>query len=504
MKKVSELIAWLNTPNHIKCTLVEITEVGGTPVNKPNSFYLSSVAYNSTTNNYWPIINGGLIFSESLSVDGSVSSSFGSLELINSNGEYDYLLGYVWKRRPIKIYLGDPTWPKNDFVLIFDGLIEDLTCTNETSLTISIFDKLQKLNDNITEKTLANTEYSQKTETNILPLLFGECFNVQPLFVDNGSTENTGNVYMYHDGVKTGGGTSGLIEVRDNGVPIEVIEDTSSGTFSLTSQPRGTITCSAQGYAPYTNTVAGIISAIVKNYGANHNKFTDSDIAFDDFTNTRQVGIFIKDRTNILDVCSQLSKSVNAGLICPSITISNDIVSASKLKLVELTAPTQLSESQYKFNFTDASMVEGSLAISQTFPVRPIIKLAYCKNYTVQTTVAAGLNPAVNFSYEYSYVTAKDDAKQVLYNDSGTATEEPTLLLVDSEAEEEAAKRLLLWSKQRFLVTATYFPEFIFVQLGDKVSIKSSRFNLTTATPGIVFSIERDWVTGMVKIGVLI
>jgi len=499
MKKVSELINWLNTPDHIKCTLVDIVGVGGTT----DSFYLSSVAYNSTIN-YWPIINGGLIFTESLSVDGSVSSSFGSLELVNFNGEYDYLLDYVWKRRRVKIYLGDPSWPKSDFVLIFDGLVEDLTCDSESSLTISIFDKLQKLNDNITEKTLLNTSYSQNTQNTILPLLFGECFNVQPLFVGTDNTKDIRNVYMYHDGVKTGGGTSGLIEVRDNGIPVEVVEDITEGTFSLISDPRGTVTCSAQGYAPYTNTVAGIIAAIVKNYGANHNKFTDSDIAFEDFTNTKKVGIFIKDRINILDVCSQLAKSVNAGLICPSITIANDTVSASKLKLIELTAPKILADSEYKFKFTDASMVEGSLAISQTFPVRPIIKLSYCKNYTVQATVAEGVNPAVNFSYEYSYVTAKDDAKQILYNDSGTATEEPTLLLVESEAEEEAANRLLLWSKQRFLVTAIYFPEFIFVQLGDRVSIQSSRFNLTTAKPGIVFSIQRDWVTGMVQIGVLI
>lgn len=497
MKKVSELIAWLNTPNHIKCTLVDITEVSDT-LGNTYTFNLSSVVYNSDIN-YLPIVNGGLTFSESLSVDGSVSASFGSLELINAGGSYDYYLNYVWKRRPVKIYLGDPSWPKSDFVLIFDGLIEDLTSTNENSLTISIFDKLQKLNDNITEDTLASTTYSQKADTTLLPLLFGECFNVQPLLVDNGGVAKTGNVYMYHNGP-----TNGLIEVRSNGVPIEVIEDTTKGTFTLKSQPMGTITCSAQGYStssiPYTNTIPGIISAIVKNYGLSYNRFTDSDIAFSDFTNTKKVGIFLKDRTNILEVCSQLAKSVNAGLICPSITISNDTVGASKLRLVELKDPVNDTA---KYNFTDASMVEGSLSISQTFSVRPSIKLSYCKNYTLQTNLL-GINPTIDYSYEYLYATSQNTDKQRLYKDNGTVTEEQTLLLITSEAQAESDKRLALWSKQRVLISASYFPEYIFVQLGDIVTIQSQRFNLNTPQKGIVFSIDRDWVTGMVQIGVLV
>jgi hypothetical protein len=149
-------------------------------------------------------------------------------------------------------------------------------------------------------------------------------------------------------------------------------------------------------------------------------------------------------------------------------------------------------------------MVEGSLSISETFPVKPVIKLSYCKNYTVQTAVAEGLNPAINFANEYLYVTSQNATNQALYKDTGTITEEPTLLLTTTEAQAEADKRLALWSTQRFLVTATYFPEYIFVQLGDIVNITSNRYNLSTGKLGIVYSINRDWLTGMVQIGVLV
>ena len=501
MKKVSELISWLNTPDHIKCVLAEITDVGNAPVLFTNtaagSVYLSSTAYYSNNIDYLPIIDGGLRFNETLNIEGSISSSFGSLELTNIAGIHDSYLQYVWKRRPIKIYLGDPSWPRADFVMIFDGLVEDLVTTNESILSLSVFDKLQRLNDNITEKTLSDTAYSQKPLSTILPVLFGECFNITPLMVDNGITENTGQVYMVHDGA-----INGLIEVRDNGVPINVDINTTKGTFALLTQPNSTITCSVQGYATggYAPTVPGIINTIVKNYGSQTNRFTDSEISFSDFTNTSKVGIYCKDRANILEVCAEIARSVGSGLICTSITVVDDSVEASKLRLVELKNPVGTP----KFYLNDAAMVEGTLSVSQTFPVKPSIKLAYCKNYTVQESPAKGLHPSSNFADAYLYADATSTSQQTLYRDSGITTEEITLLLAADEAQAEADKRLALWSTQRVLITATYVPEYLFVQLGDIVSVQSNRFNLTNGKLGIVYSIDRDWISGNVQIGVLV
>jgi hypothetical protein len=47
-------------------------------------------------------------------------------------------------------------------------------------------------------------------------------------------------------------------------------------------------------------------------------------------------------------------------------------------------------------------------------------------------------------------------------------------------------------------------PQFIFVQLGDIVTIQSNRFNLNSGKLGVVYSISRDWITGLVQIGVLV
>jgi hypothetical protein len=504
MKTVSEMVAWLKTPSHIKCTLVDILEVS--VAGTPTTINLSSMAYSSGGTTYNACVLGGLNFSESLSADGSISVNYGGLDLVNTYGVNDAFLTYVWNRRPIKIYLGDPSWAKSDFVLIFDGLVQELTANNENQLTILLFDKLQRLNDSLTEKTLSDSTdtYTEKTKsgianTVILPLVFGEVFNIQPLYVDNGATASAGKVYMVNDGL-----INGIIEVRDNGVPISVTENLTKGLVTLLSNPSGTITCSVQGNATgsYSNTIAGIITKIVKSYGNSTNQFVDSEIDFTTFTNISPVGIYCGDRVNALQVCNELAKSVSANLVCPSITVGADgqTISSSKLKLVELKVPTGTA----KYTLSDDNMVLGSLSITQLFPVKPSIKLGYCKNYTIQQSVAGGVNPDSKFDDDYLIATQINSTNKTLYRDTGTIVQENTLLITQADANTEATKRLNLWGVQRQLITATYLPELLFVQLGDIVTITSSRFNLNGGKTGMVYSISRDWITGLVQIGVLV
>jgi len=492
MKTVSEIITWLNTDSHIKCILADINQVGNST---QTDFYLSTTAYYSDNIAYDASIIGGISFTESLSIDGSPSLGFGSLEIVNNGGINDSYLQYVWNKRPIKIYLGDPSWPKTDFVLIFDGLIQEILATNESTLSFSLFDKLQRLNDPVTEITLKSTQYSQNGLDTILPLMFGECFNISPLLVDNGSTNSTGQVYMIHNGP-----IQGIIEVRDNGVPIEVQERLSTGTFELLTQPYGTITCSAQGSTVYSNIVADIITKIVTTYGTTENRFQSSEINFSDFTNTSPVGIYCSDRKNMLEICTDLAKSLNANLVCPSIVVTDNVVSTSKLRLVEIKVPTGTP----KYYLNDDNMVLNSLAISTLFPVKPSIKLAYCKNYTIQATVAAGVNPESKFDDEYLFASSINGTKKSLYRDSGTVSEEQTLLITTQSAQTEADKRLSLWQEQRYIITASYLPHLIFAQLGDVVQIKSARFGLSDGKLGMVYSVTRNWVTGQVDIGVLV
>jgi hypothetical protein len=206
----------------------------------------------------------------------------------------------------------------------------------------------------------------------------------------------------------------------------------------------------------------------------------------------------------MLQVCNELAQSINASLISPSVTVNYQTgqISASKLKLVELKVPNSTDYSGIELD--DDYMVEGSLAITEIFSVKPYVKLGYCKNFTIQQSVASGINPASKFDEEYWYITDENSTNKTLYRDAGTVEATPTLLITTANATDEATKRLRLWEIPRKLITATYLPHHLFTQLGDTVKIKSKRFGLDNGQFGIVYSVNRDWITGMVQIGVLV
>lgn len=609
-KTVQDIKTWLDTPLSRKCLLADVGYYSGDPTTAAYSsgfeqtMYLSTMAYNNSNQEYLPILLGGLSFSESLSTDLSISVSYGTIELENTGGSYDYFLTYIWKRRPIKIYLGDISWAKTDFVLIFDGLVDNLTTSGESRLQITLLNRLEQLNDVLNTRTIKDLSgsYTAKTtgETDkLLPLLFGEVFNLSPILVDSGINYDTGpwtaTIKGFTDttginigdaisatngvgSIGTGGsyviasvvsksivtftatggtrplpgtitslivagsaksgtftvdswikGTGGpvykisdssldeIVEVRDKAAPITVNSSrVTSGEFMLVNSVFGAVTCTARSTTSINCTVPLIIKDIVKNYG--NNKLVDSELDLSSISSARanyKVGIYITDRVNTLDICNQLAASISCSLYYSPLTIDNSgYTSNGKLKLIELKKPV-LAAGLTELN--DSLMLEGTLQISESFPIKPSIKLAYCKNYTQQSQdLALALNTKHGNVYkdEYWFIEKKPSAASgsagaydtftSAYKDTGTVQEEITHLLVTSEAEQEAASRLELWSTPRQLITATYLPHLLFVQLGDTVKLTSNRFNLAAGVAGLVYSINRDWLTGFVEIGVLV
>jgi len=539
MKTIAETIRWLESPQVLKGIFVNVTNVDdGTAV--PKNFYFSTISYyNSALSiEYLPIITNELVFTESLSITGDSSISYGSIELENTAGVYDSWLPYIWYRRPIEIYLGDPSWSPNDFVLVFKGLVNSLELSSENTLSLSITNNLENINDTLHQKTVKDLGNSYSEFQNsagidnntVIPLLFGEAFNISPILVHNGRQDITpagiagqfgGTIYKFHDGDFTNGD---IIEVRENGVPLSDI-DASKDAYSESRknlaewefkiQVSGTVTCSARSKSIVDCTVPKIILDILKNYGPDSSKIATASINdFSNITNTSKVGVYYPDRVNKLDACNQIAKSINCNLIHTSITVeTSGTTSEGKFKLIELKDPSTMSFTTYNSNqyisntveLNDDSMIEGTFNVSESFSPKQKIKLAYCKNYTIQEQIAAGLDPRCKFHEEYwfqeiSSATATTDP----YADKNTTEPETTCLLDTAEALAEAQKRFALWNKPRYIVSARYLPRFIFLQLGDIVSINSQRRFWPANAKAMIFSISRNWVTGLVDIGVLI
>lgn len=209
--------AWLEDPTSIRGILVEVTvkDLQGVygPAGAENVIYLSNIGYVSGDSqvSYLPYLTGALQTTESMSLDGSLTMSFGDIQIANTNGERDSWLDstkFIWANRPIQVYVGDPRWQlqtlsnihdtaNGGFQKIFDGIISDIDSSSREVLNIKVRDKLQRLNEPLTDNKLGTYGTWGQGQTNqdtIRPLAFGEVFNISPVLVDPSQLE-----YMVHD-----------------------------------------------------------------------------------------------------------------------------------------------------------------------------------------------------------------------------------------------------------------------------------------------------------------
>jgi hypothetical protein len=423
-----------------------------------------------------------------MSLDGTPSISYGTIELANIGGEIDSWIDDVWSNRSIKIFIGDLMWKRQDFYQVFDGIVADVDTPSRDKVVMKISDKLQRLNTSMSDVTLGGTTVNSDK---LRPLLFGECHNITPLLAD-AATEK----YMVHDGP-----IERIIEVRDNGAPVNFTADIATGTFVLNQAAVGTITCSAQGFKPvtYSKNIFRLIPLIVKTYGQADQRLTDADIDLDIFNTLASgamddpVGIYLTEKANVLDVCNKLASSLGARLAFDR----TGKLYCVKLDLQGIAGGTVV---------TKDDMQEWSLDISDRPEVVAAVKIGYCKNYTTQTALADGLPPNVSELYGQVWITTtkKDDNVATRYKlFTETSTQETQLIATDS-AEREASRRLTLFKTQRKVLKYNGLGYLLLERLGNPQTLVHTRFGLAGGKSGQIISISKDWFNAKVDFEVLI
>ena len=173
-----EFTGWLEKGG-VRAALIE--------VDTDTPHYISTVPYTTLPTDtpanlpYLPVVAPSFSFSEKLSLDGGFNISVGSIELYNEDGSLDSWLNEVWVNRAIRVYIGDVSWVRSDFRMIFSGVISELSASSRTRLSIVLRDKLQRLNTPVTDAVLGGTT---SNKDRILPITLGECHNVSPLLVN--------------------------------------------------------------------------------------------------------------------------------------------------------------------------------------------------------------------------------------------------------------------------------------------------------------------------------
>lgn len=480
--------AWLKDDSAIRCVLMDVdVQVEGleTTFHVSNKTYTTGVSDTPANTAYLPFITGGVKFTEKLNLEGNASLSFGDVEILNDSGERDSWLNHIWKGRAVSMYIGDVRWPRSDFRLVFSGVVAEFGSRGRDKLNIVLSDKMQRLNTPLTEVKIgvgANAD-------NLSPLLFGECHNIEPVMISEAT-----HTYKVHTGP-----IESILEVRDNGVPVSFTADLANGTFQLNQQPFGTITCSAQGFKPsaYSNNVATLIQAIVTTYGSATEKFTNADIDTDNFNafataNTQPVGIYVKDRMNVLEVCAKLASSVGGAL-----TMSRaGLLRIVKINLPQATAGTTVTASDILLN---------SLEVAERVPVVAAIRLGFCKNYTVQKELQTGIPETHKalFSEEWLSTTMTDSTVATEYRLFSEPAMIETCLLRKADADTEATRRLTMFKTQRTIYRFKALPSLMFENLGDAMTIQHSRFSLNSGVRGQIVSLTTDWINPQIDVEVL-
>jgi hypothetical protein len=496
----SQFTEWLKTSTAIRCVLVEATvklAVGGSVVTR----YLSNRGYTTgsgdtpANTNYSARVTGGIKFTRSLSLDGSVSLSFGDIELINTDGALDDWLDDYWVNRSVTVLVGDPNWARADFRVMYSGLMTGIDSRKRDRVNLKLSDTLQRLNTVVTEAKLGGSDATRADDH--LPLCFGECHNVTPLLIDK-----TVNEYMVHNGP-----IESIIEVRDNGVPVAFTPYLSTGKFRLSAQPVGVITVSAQGALldifddssdMYRNNAVDIIYTLMTRYGNTTTRLTDTDIDLAGITtfrssNTQAFGLYLSGRENVLDVCNKLASSIGARLY---------VTESGKVGIVKLTLPWGGATKPVNSN----DMVDRTLEIKQVVEVVASAKIGYCKNWTVQNSLTTGIvqDHAALYAEEWLTQTATDSTAATNYNLFTDPVMVETNLLRTDEAVAEANRRLSLFNVPRRLLKFTGLPHMISYSLGSYIVLTHPRFGLGAGKVGQITSVAIDPMNPQIEFEVLI
>lgn len=466
--------AWFSDSTAQRVTLFEVG------FNNGSTRYLSNKAYGggSASTPYLAVVVGGLKMTQSISLVSEATLSTGDIELVNLSGALDSWLDDNFVNEPVSVFVGDVRWPRADFRQIFVGRIADIDGTKSRDrINLRLRDKFQQLNGQVTDAQMGAGAASPEA---LRPVLLGEVHNLTPKLKNSTTKE-----YEFNDGA-----SERLIEVRTDGKTRTVAENLAAGSFTFTDAVGpGAVTCSAQGVKPdgvYTDRIAPLIKYLVKSRGKVDQRFTDADLDLDslaafDAAHPQCVGLYLTERTNVIDACHQLASSVGAQFIPTR---------GGLAKLIQIAFPTTAT-TEIHANV----QLDRSISLVAQTAVVGAVKVGYARNYTLQPNLPTSL-PLQHkewYDEEFFTATASDPTVITAYGLDAAPVQQNTCLQDAAEAQAEAERRLDIFKVKRKTYRFEGTPANMLLELGQAVKLFSNRYNLGAGKVGIVTSLSPDW-----------
>ncbi|MGE0446383.1 MAG: hypothetical protein AB7P99_14240 [Vicinamibacterales bacterium] len=415
---------------------------------------------------------------------GGIARIDGETEIINIDGTWDSLLdNYAIDGRRILVRMGRPGDPLTNFghVLVAFGL--DVEGSRD-SVRVRIDDGLARLDKPVQVAAYAGTgalEGGADLKGKYRPLAFGQVLNVPAVLVDSVKL-----IYQVHAGA-----VDDIPAVYDRGVALVRGTDYASqsdltttaptagqyrvwpdgGYYRLGGTPAGTVTADVQGDAAggYVETTADVVQRILMAQAG----FTTADINFAAFAQTNAdapaaVGIWIgTDAVRTIDIVDALARGIGAFA---------GFTRYGVFALGVVTAPSGGGAA----DFTDENIVtiERLLLPAALAPVVWRVSVGYQRNYTVQADLAASVSVARRAfaAEEYRLATAEDATVKTAHLLARELVRVDGYFATQVDAEDEADRLLALFKERRGLYRLVTKMQALRLELGDVVSIDTSRF----------------------------
>lgn len=432
---------WLFDDNAELVVLVEAEHSAGV-VHVANAVFISGANDTPAHTSYLDVLTGDIDINSRID---TATKSFGSIELIN-DGELTPWLDLFWRGYPLRLFIGDASWARDDFRLIFDGINGGINSPDADSLEWSIYDHSEKLNKNI------------GSETNLIA--FGQLFNIEPVLVDSQALKykvNTGAVES--------------ISVRDNGVVISPTIDLTNGEFTLTEQSAGRITADVVQKDKSATAIVKAICALI-----------DVEVDVDNltsFTNSAALGYYIKASTSAASIINEILNSVGAT------ALFNDI---GQLQVYRLEAPATPT-----LYITHDDIKQDGMKLSGIEQPVSKITLGYRRNWAVQdqASLASSLNAQQAKTFNDDYQTVERE-NTILNHPLAEERRVNTVMASQADCDAECQRRAVLRSMRRRIWSLECFLSASQVRMGQTINVTYPDYGFVSGKDVVVIGINRS------------
>jgi len=439
---------WLADIDSVRVLLAELDYSGGTA-------YVATAPFISTPNDSDPNRVYDDILEEAVDattrIDGLVS--FGEVGLIN-DGELNPWIDRAWNGWPIRLYLGDPTWSRDDFRLWARGVNGGISTAQIGRLAFRMLDTSAGLDVEIDTGDLPN-------ENGPIPLALGSVYNAPAFLLQPAPYEFKASFLPVLE-----------LTPKDNGNPIPHTDNLSNGSFEIPSGLVGTLTVDIE---EQNNTPALVAQWVANEYGV-----VIDTIDLPDYT----VGLYYKNRVSGRKILDDLCEGIGAYWY---------INRVGEMVIRQQTVPTEASAV-----ILGDDIAQDQVRLTETQSPWRDYSLQYKQNHNTLTTVADTVNDTEAERLKRQW---QEDRQRQSVDDYPLAESvtRPSVLQSQADAATEVARVLSIRSVRRDIWSIeTFTPQ---VNEGDAVTVE---VDLMAGKVGRVISIARSPTRGETSLEVWI